>query len=315
MENRGPTAQAPSPPSAYYAAPAGVLRQPCMQLLLRSSAQTTTPSGMALCSLSTEMASATLDCSASCSSKSISSSALSISSSMPVIFDDSSGCSLDTSGKRRSPIIVFCCSGDAAASIAAVSGWSALGATGSVAATAAAGGGGGAPMPRPPGIIMPRPPGPMPRAAPRPPRPWKPRGASGSWNMPPRPAPRPPRPPRPPPAPMGPIPYCPIGIIPGPMPRPPMRDSPGNGPGKKPGRCCGMPPGPAAKNGIGPPNGMPGPMGPGWRGAMAMRCAAACSSWARRTSRRCASATYSGLPWNMRPFISVTARAASSWLL
>mmetsp|Transcript_21127 Transcript_21127/g.46549 ORF Transcript_21127/g.46549 Transcript_21127/m.46549 type:complete len:214 (+) Transcript_21127:25-666(+) len=83
---------------------------------------TVAPSGMALCCLSTSIASVTLDCSAPSSSRSMSSSALSISSSMPVILPARSGCSADTRGKRRSPIIVFCCSGVAAASIAAFSG-------------------------------------------------------------------------------------------------------------------------------------------------------------------------------------------------
>mmetsp|Transcript_32936 Transcript_32936/g.83598 ORF Transcript_32936/g.83598 Transcript_32936/m.83598 type:complete len:267 (+) Transcript_32936:1962-2762(+) len=63
-----------------------------------------------------------------------------------------------------------------------------------------------------------------------------------------------------------------------------------------------------------PKGGMPGmPPGPAGRAApMAMRCAICCSSCALRTSLRCARATYSGLPLSILPFISVTARVASS---
>jgi hypothetical protein len=62
---------------------------------------------------------------------------------------------------------------------------------------------------------------------------------------------------------------------------------------------------------------MPG-MGPRPRppAAMAMRCwLSCCCSWARRTSLRCARATYRGLLLSILPFISVTARVASSWLV
>mmetsp|Transcript_32936 Transcript_32936/g.83597 ORF Transcript_32936/g.83597 Transcript_32936/m.83597 type:complete len:278 (+) Transcript_32936:972-1805(+) len=158
---------------------------------------TTAPSGMALCCLSTSMASVTLACSASVESRSISSSALSISSSMPVILPARSGCSLATWGNRRSPIICFCCSGEAAASMAAFRGWDAASAAGrSAAAGGAGGGGGGAPAgPRP---------RPAPRPWPRPPRPWKPCwGPKPSGGGPWKPA-GPPRPPRPPRGPRGP---------------------------------------------------------------------------------------------------------------